>query len=132
MSSTTERVWQSYQRCTQDFSFLHDFYLNFINASPDIERQFAGTDIDHQVIMLRGSLELMLGKIKPTAERADLEKMAHLHSRKGVGIPPKLYDCWLESLILTIRNYDDAFDQELENAWRKALEPGITYMKSSY
>lgn len=132
MSDTRDKVWQSYQRCTEDYEFLHDFYFNFIAASPEISRYFANTDMDHQTIVLRASLDMMLGSPKQAQGRQDLETVAKVHSRTGLGIPPRLYDAWLESLISTVRSYDAAFDTDLEQAWRDALAPGISHMKAAY
>ncbi len=132
MSSMLDRVWKSYQHCIEDYAFLHDFYLNFTQSSPEVSRHFANTDMDHQVIMLRASLELLLGGERTPEEQQVLDQVANIHSRHGVGIPPQLYDCWLESLLSTVQHYDLSFDSELEQAWRDALEPGINHMKAAY
>ena len=132
MGSNADRVWQSYQRCLENYSFLHEFYLRFIDSSPEVAQKFADTDMDHQVMMLRASLDLMLGGENLSAERSDLSRIAELHSRKGVGVPPQLYDHWLESLMITVKHFDKALDDELEQAWRDLLGSGIDYMKGAY
>ncbi|MEH6649507.1 MAG: globin [Motiliproteus sp.] len=131
MSNPIDQAWQSYQRCIGEFDFLHDFYLSFIESAPEIAAHFERTDIDHQTVMLRASLDLMLGNPQQQ-ERHDLNAIAKAHSRAGFGIPPQLYDFWLDSLLSTVRNYDHAFNTELEQAWRDALRPGIDYMKEAY
>lgn len=132
MSGTIERVWKSYQHCIEDYSFLHHFYLNFTQASPEVSRHFANIDMDHQVLMLRASLDLLLGNQKEAKDRPDLNQIARIHSRKGASIPPQLYDTWLECLLATVRSYDNSFDSDLEQAWRDVLAPGINAMKAAY
>ncbi|WP_421865851.1 globin [Motiliproteus sp.] len=131
-NESADRVWRSYQRCLEDFHFLQEFYLRFIEASPEVAQKFANTDMDHQVLMLRASLDLMLGGDRSASEPKALRQIAKLHSRSGVDVPARLYDCWLESLLLTVARFDPGFDDELEQAWRSELEQGIAYMKAAY
>lgn len=131
MSNPFDQVWQSYQRCIGEFDFLHDFYLSFIESAPEIASHFKHTDIDHQAVMLRASLDLMLSN-PLQQERHDLQTIAKAHSRTGFDIPPQLYEFWLDSLLSTVKAYDHAYSVELDQAWRDALRPGINYMKGAY
>ena len=132
MNAAVDCVWQSYQRCVENYAFLHEFYLRFLGASPQIAQKFIHTDMDHQVLMLRASLDLMLQGDNPREGLPGLAEVAKLHSRAGVDIPPVLYDHWLESLLQTVEIYDKCFDKELEKAWREVLGSGIAFMKAAY
>lgn len=61
-----------------------------------------------------------------------LEYIAKRHNRHNLNIEPELYDLWLEALIDTVRECDDQFDAEVEQAWRSILDYGIEYMTSHY
>ena len=49
-----------------------------------------------------------------------------------MNIGPHLYDLWLSALVSTVAEYDDQFSQQVEEAWRHVLAPGIEYLKSKY
>lgn len=112
--------------------FIDNFYQRFMETSADVTARFAGVDMDHQVVMLRGSLESMLGSVYEPDPSAALRSLAELHSRRGVNIPPVLYDYWLASLLATVRAYDHECDGDLLAAWERVLTPGIQCMKSAY
>ena len=61
-----------------------------------------------------------------------LEYIARQHDRHHLNIEPDLYDLWLEALIDTVREFDNEFDEEIENAWRSVMRYGIEYMTSRY
>ncbi|MEH6472334.1 MAG: globin [Halopseudomonas sp.] len=132
MDIKVDCVLQSYQRCVENFGFLNEFYSRFIDASPEVASKFANTDMDHQVLMLRASLDLMLGAGNFDSDRMDLDQVAHLHSQASVDVPPQLYDHWIESLLATVKMYDPSFDAALEQAWRDALVKGVARMKAAY
>ncbi|WP_210396480.1 globin [Motiliproteus sediminis] len=112
--------------------FIDNFYQRFMETSSDVTARFANVDMDHQVVMLRGSLELMLGCVHEQDPAQSLAALAELHSRRGVDIPPQLYDYWLSSLLSTVRAYDHECDAELLAAWERVLSPGIRCMKAGY
>jgi hemoglobin-like flavoprotein len=61
-----------------------------------------------------------------------LERLAKRHSKAELDIKPELYDLWLDRLVQAVREFDPMFDPEIEAAWRRALRPGIEFMKSRY
>ena len=129
MLSDMERVIASFRRCSADCEFMDHFYQRFMESSPQVTAKFARVDMDHQAVMMRGSLEMMLqGSLHPNG----LTALAELHSRRGIGISPSLYDLWLDSLLSTVRAYDDECGEELLAAWRRVLLPGIQAMAQSY
>jgi hemoglobin-like flavoprotein len=92
---------------------------------------FAKTEFPRQHKLLQHGLGLLLSY----ANRADdtlLDRIAARHSSSGIDVPPALYPLFVESLLATVRELDPRCTSEVEEAWREALEPGITYMQSRY
>lgn len=131
-SSIRVRVQQSYQRCIDHYAFLPDFYCCFIDSSPLVAESFSNTDMDHQVLMLRVSLEMLLDDSQPAENWPDLQRIAELHSRRERNIPPELYQQWLDSLMITVRKHDPEYSGSLEHDWRQLLQPAIDFMKGCY
>lgn len=124
----------SLDRCTAKEGFLRAFYDRFVESSPIVKKKFETTDFERQISVLSQSLYLMLvaaGTDDGPANR-ELRRIGHLHSRDDRDIAPELYELWLESLMETVRDYDELFTTELEQNWRDALKPGIQILISRY
>ncbi|MNE83236.1 hypothetical protein D3C80_1800330 [compost metagenome] len=61
-----------------------------------------------------------------------LRALGASHSREGFDIRPELYDLWLDSLMLAVREHDSAASSEDMSAWREVLNKGINVIKSFY
>ncbi len=123
----------SLERCTRSSGFLDRFYELFLASSDEVAEKFRHTDFRKQKRALRISLYLMMSVTegKPEGD-AHLERIARLHSKADRDIPPKLYDLWLDSLVLAVKEFDPLFGEETEKAWRRIMRPGIEFMKSKY
>lgn len=113
-------------------TFIRAFYERFIDASPLVRAKFAGTDMSRQIGMLEKSLHYVAYLFGSPEIYSYVERIARLHSRRDKDIPPELYDLWLEKLIETVAEFDEAFDADVELAWRLSLARGIAYMKFMY
>lgn len=124
----------SYDRCCAVPEFFPSFYRNFFATRPDVKPLFAKTDFRRQHNLLRHALSLLLiYPNKPEAEaRSLLRRVAERHSRSDLAIDPSLYGPFVDSLIVTVRQYDPDFTPEIEAAWRTTVEQGIEYMISKY
>jgi len=112
--------------------FVARFYELFIGKSPRIARHFAGTDMSGQIEMLARSLHEMVEFSTTRVASERLRQVALRHSRRDRDISPDLYEEWLDSLLVAVREFDDRFNDEVELAWRVVLTPGIAYMKFRY
>lgn len=106
--------------------FFAAFYRRFLE-DPGIRELFRSTDMQRQVTMLRKSFFHLAGFYVTNAPSGELERMADVHSRLGIGT--EHYDLWLDCLVSTVAEFDPESDATVELAWRLALTPGITYMK---
>ena len=123
----------SLHKCEENENFLTRFYEHFLAASPRVAEKFANTDFERQKEALRLSLRMMaMASVESDAADTYLEYIAKRHDRHHLNIEPELYELWLEALIDTVRECDNEFDAEIEQAWRSVLRYGINYMISHY
>jgi hemoglobin-like flavoprotein len=123
----------SLTRCYANPRFLERFYELFLEASPEARAKFAHTDMEQQRRMLKASLVLMmLGAGGKQEGKGHLERVAGVHGRTELDIPPPLYDVWLDCLLKTVGEFDPQSNEPLLQTWRRMLAPGIAFMKSRY
>jgi hemoglobin-like flavoprotein len=128
-----ELVNDSLERCTPHADFFATFYLRFRDSSEEVAKKFEGTDIRRQTRALRDSFYLLLRAVggDPEAWQA-LELRAIRHDRRHLDIRPDMYQLWLESLVITIRDFDRELDAITEAAWRRVMKKGIDFMSARY
>lgn len=125
------RVMQSYGRCCASPSFFDTFYQHFLASSPAIREKFVKTDMTAQKHLLRaGILNLVL--YARGMSDTKLRALGQSHSREGFDIRPELYDLWLDSLLLAVKQHDPEANGEDLAAWREVLGKGINLIKSFY
>ena len=69
---------------------------------------------------------------RPGGEPTILSRVADRHSRRDLAIDPALYPLFIDSLIDTVKQYDDELTPVVERAWRTAVATGVEYMQSKY
>jgi hemoglobin-like flavoprotein len=125
----------SLKRCLVDTDFLRHFYELFMASSPEVREKFKGTDFPRQARVLADSLYIMAVASESKEDAIawkELDRLAERHSRKGLDIRPDLYASWLDCLTKAASEFDAEFSPEIEEAWRKALAPGIAHLSASY
>ena len=135
MEATTvnELFLDSLERCAKSKKFIPAFYTRFLSASDDIRDKFRHTDFERQNRMLLRSLRLAAHAAdgKPEVLR-EIQERAVSHSRKHLNIDPRLYNFWRSALIETSRQFDDQWDDDIEEAWLTVLEYVINQMIKHY
>ena len=125
----------SLTRCLAKNDFLHEFYELFTASSPEVREKFQHTDFPRQTRVLADSLYIMAvasdSKDDAIAWK-ELDRLAERHSSKDLDVRPELYQAWLDCLVKAASIHDPAFSPEVEEAWRKALAPGIEHLRSRY
>jgi hypothetical protein len=61
-----------------------------------------------------------------------LTRVAERHSRQDLDVPPSLYPPFVDSLVATVRQFDPAFSPDVEQAWRRTVAKGVSYMIAKY
>lgn len=113
-------------------AFFEAFYERFIAASPEVAVKFRHTDMARQRAMLKKAFYHLLAFYASSHADYYLQQVAISHDRAHLDIAPSLYDLWLESLVDTVRTFDEQFDDEVELAWRLVMTPGIVFMTFHY
>lgn len=122
---------ESYERCLRAPDFFAHLYERLLASDPVIPPMFAATEFPRQYRLLQHGLGLLL----IYAKRSDtelLERIAARHSASGLDVHPSLYAHFVSSLIDAVRRCDPQCSDEIEEAWRDALRPGLEYMRSRY
>lgn len=113
-------------------AFFAAFYERFVAASPEVAEKFRHTDMARQQAMLKKAFYHLLAFYASSHADYYLQEVAISHSRAHLDIHPGLYDLWLETLIDTVRTFDEQCDDEVELAWRLVMTPGIVFMTFHY
>ena len=113
-------------------SFFEAFYNRFVHTDNRVAELFKNTDMELQRRILEKSFYRLMGLHATNCAEDYLEPVAIRHNRSHLNIPPDLYDLWLDTLMLTLADYDPEFCANTELAWRLVLSSGITYMKFKY
>jgi hemoglobin-like flavoprotein len=122
----------SFDRCCEQADFFVSFYRNFFRNCPGIESMFAHTDFERQHKLLRHAIGLLLiFPNQPPGEPTILSRVAERHGPGDLNIDPDLYPGFVESLVQTVAEHDPEFDEAIEAAWRRAIAPGIAYMRQA-
>ncbi len=144
----------SYRRCAQvadfDAQFFARFYARLMRDCPEAQpffARFAPGDWARQHRMLKEAVLLLFAFAQQHGERSEptlLSRTATTHR----GIPASLYGPFLEALVRTVcgdeTRGEPAFDpacreveagrdlaRDLARYWRRALAPGIDYLKAA-
>jgi hemoglobin-like flavoprotein len=129
---TAPRIAQeSYSRCLRSPRFFQSFYDRLLASDPVVPPMFAETEFPKQYKLLQHGLGLLLSYANRTDDTL-LERIAARHSSSRIDVPPTMYDLFVDALLATVREIDPKCSPEIEDAWREALEPGLSFMKSRY
>ena len=123
---------KSLQRCVQNQSFLDTFYSIFMDRSAEVREKFKNTDFGNQKLILRASLYILETAADSDSPVPALEALAVKHDKHHYDIKPELYDIWLASMLMAVKEIDPLFSPEIESAWRKTMTPGIKVMTAKY
>lgn len=124
-------VFQSYGRCCRKERFFEDFYEIFFNSSDAIKVMFKDVDMAQQYHLLRAGLLWLIMHARGASD-SKLRQLGGSHSRAGYNVRPEMYNVWLHSLLVAVRNHDPEFETELAEQWRRVLTPGIDIIRGAY
>jgi hemoglobin-like flavoprotein len=122
---------QSYERCLMAPDFFAYLYEQLLASDPRIPPMFAKTEFPKQHRLLQHGIGLLL----IYARRADdelLERLAARHSQRGMNIEPGMYRHFVTSLLAAVRRADPQCNDEVEEAWRQAVRPGLDFMSARH
>ncbi|MBX3269412.1 MAG: hypothetical protein KF729_04080 [Sandaracinaceae bacterium] len=124
-----DQFQRSLERCLADPTFTSRFYARFVLSSDEIAALFAETDIAKQGVVLKRSLYLVMRAARGLEDGLEhLERIAESHSARGLGIEPRHYAHWLDTLIAVMRETDPAYEPALEVLWREVFGHCVAQM----
>ena len=129
--SDADKVFQSYGRSCNNVVFFEDFYAIFMSKSPDILNMFAETDMDAQRALLRSGILWLVMHARGMPD-TKIRALGESHSKKNMDVKPMYYSLWLDALMETLSRHDPEFTPELEQTWRRTLQPSIDMIAGMY
>jgi hemoglobin-like flavoprotein len=129
--TTADTFRASLKRCLATPDFMKDFYSRFMGSSEEIRAKFVDTDFERQNRILVDSLLLMATAAQSAPEAIAWREMKHIALRhRELGIVGPMYDVWLDCLLAATRSHDGEWSDEIAEAWRETLRPGIEFMRA--
>lgn len=124
---------QSLERCSHNEKFIPAFYQRFLSTSEEIGDMFKDTNFSKQNQMLLRSLKLAAGTTagEPASLR-EIRDRAETHDRHHLNIEPRHYDIWLNAVIESAREFDEEWNESVEEAWNSILGFVIKHMVKYY
>lgn len=136
MSIDIDQIKLSYGRCLvgqgKKEKFFDRFYELFLNSSPEISEKFSHTDFDRQKEALQHgiSMAILYAEKRDTVAEQILSGIKMTHSANHLNIQPHHYDLWINCLIQAVREFDNRFDEQVEQNWRALAQLTVDYMLS--
>ncbi len=121
---------KSLERIDAVDDFFERFYRRFIAANPTVAKMFHGTDMEQQYKMLKDSMDEMRKFYFEHEESSYLAALGRVHASRDLQVTPYLFDVWLNCLVDTVGALDPSYSDEVGDAWRAIMAPGIGYMKT--
>lgn len=120
----------SYRECCRaGTSFYEAFYAQLFAQAPDLAPLFAGRDMALQYRLLDAAVQGLLNFPRaPVTEPTVLSAVAERHA--PLGLEPHHYDAFGQALLEVLRGRCGQSDEVLE-AWRSTISPGLEYMKGA-
>lgn len=133
MREDISRVRLSYGRAIARPEFLERFYEIFLSCDAAVARKFIHTDLKKQQELLAMSVNMVIlfpqdNKIARNA----VTRIRESHGREGLGIEPRFYQLWTESLLQAVSEHDPEFDKALAQSWRNVVQVAIDYILEGY
>ncbi len=127
-------VQGSFRRSSNDPNFPGLFYRNLFYLNPEIKKYFEKTDFAHQDKALMHGMNFLLEFLDESNSnaRTQILRLAATHSGTGLRIHPHDYYYWIEAVIMTARELDVSWYDDLEYYWRETLFYPISFMISQY
>ena len=127
-------VRDSYLRVKDQPDFASDFYSNLFFLKPKLRDYFAKTDFEHQDKALMHGLSFLISFLdqKDPHARQQVLRISRSHSKFNMNVHPHEYYYWIEALILTVKNHDPQWMQDLTYYWREVISYPIMFIVSQY
>jgi hemoglobin-like flavoprotein len=120
--------WRTLETTIDGVPFLDAFYERFLSSSNEVAELFANTDFEQQEKMFALSLAYLASFDSEYGPSSIMKRLAIRH--RELNVKPHLYPLWVNSLLETVKEYDPEYNDDVHEAWRRVLTPGIDFMVS--
>ena len=128
-----EQFHDSLDRCGSTSQFLGRFYQLFSASSPEVAARFSETNFKTQSRALKTSFYMaMLASDRNSEASNYLDRVALRHNHEQLDIKPEFYTLWMDCMIVAVSEFDPRFDNDIEQVWRRFMQPAIEFMMSRY
>lgn len=129
-----EIVHNSWERIRSLEKLGELFYEKLFFLSPELRDKFSGTDFEHQHKLLHQGLEILVKYLDDEDKftKKQITRLARTHNHYNLDIHPHSYYYWVEALILTIKDLDSKWYDDLEYYWRECISFPINFIISQY
>lgn len=124
--------WRLWLRTIDGVSFAEACINELVGASEEIRAKFTASGRDRMTRALLVAIIQLAASSQSDRPTDMLRDVAIRQSRHNRDIAPHLYDTFLECLLRVVRKYDPSYSDEVGEAWKEILTPGLEYMKSMY
>ncbi len=124
-----------YRCCRANKQFSEKFYETMFQMEPQIKVMFSGVNMNEQGRLLMIGIEYLLRSFSDdnTVSLIQLKRLGKKHDQRNLNVHPKYYKFWKESLIKTIEESDERWNEEIHDLWVRALDISIEeYLISHY
>lgn len=142
MERKRKKTWQDKAKLVQDSfarieyqtGFSRHFYENLFFLKADLKEYFVDTDFEHQEKALMQGIKVLVNYLKLEDELAktQLRRLSITHNHNNLKIHPHNYYYWIEALILTLKQKDPQWFDDLEYYWKECISFPIAFMISQY
>jgi hemoglobin-like flavoprotein len=120
-------------RCFLQSGFMDKFYANFKASHAAIPPFFVKTDMSRQHKLLKEGITFLLMSAGGSQfAQNEIAKLGVRHDPAHLNVKPELYQYWVDSLLKTVREFDQHYTPELDAKWRATLDAGIQQMINKY
>lgn len=133
-SQKAKLVQEAYLRASRHEAFGKVFYENLFFLSPKLKTYFKNTDFEHQEKALMHGLQFLMGFFDPKNQYAktQVKRIALSHSKGALNIHPHSYYYWIEALIMTLKEFDPKWYDEMSFYAREVISAPISFIISQY
>lgn len=123
-----------YHRCLNHHLLAIQFYQNLFFLNPKIKDYFAKTDWEHQNKALLHGLDHLFHFLQQpqSHHRTQIIRLAQTHAKQNLNIHPHMYYYWTEALVMTFKELDPSWYDDLEYYLRESLFFPVSFMISLY
>lgn len=129
----SQEVCTSLNKIKAEKRFTDKFYKNLFFLKAGMETKFAKTDWEEQDKLIRMAIDHIIGFLEDQlTSKQNIARIAETHSHKNMDIHPHLYYYWIDAMIMTAKDLDADWYDDLAYYYRECLFFPVSFIISMY